>query len=365
MVKEPTVISTFAGCGGSSLGYKWAGFRELLAIDFDDNAVETFKLNFPDVLCWKRDIREVAGAEIMAACHIKPGELDVLDGSPPCQGFSTAGKRQVLDPRNDLFREYVRLIKELQPKVFVMENVSGMVKGTMRGRFIEIMKELKSTGYNVRAKLMNAKWYEVPQSRERIIFIGVKDGEPSFPKPMGKIISVREALGLDSVMATRSQKINPWMDQRGGAATICKMSAGYEVLINTDSELKESALRPTWQSHRVLNGQEKRKHFSLVQVKGGGPSPTITKDAGNTSTGMIPPYEIRKLTIAEIKRLSSFPDDFQLIGSFHEKWARIGNAVMPRFMYHIAKNIKENILHAEILRRHHQALFQIHRDLGA
>jgi DNA (cytosine-5)-methyltransferase 1 len=344
MVKEPTVISTFAGCGGSSLGYKWAGFRELLAIDFDDNAVETFKLNFPDVLCWKRDIREVTGAEIMAACHIKPGELDVLDGSPPCQGFSTAGKRQVLDPRNDLFREYVRLIKELQPKVFVMENVSGMVKGTMRGRFIEIMKELKSTGYNVRAKLMNAKWYEVPQSRERIIFIGVKDGEPSFPKPMGKIISVREALGLDSVMATRSQKINPWMDQRGGAATICKMSAGYEVLINTDSELKESALRPTWQSYRVLNGQEKRKHFSLVQVKGGGPSPTITKDAGNTSTGMIHPYEIRELTIAEIKRLSSFPDDFQLIGSFHEKWARIGNAVMPRFMYHIAKNIKENIL---------------------
>lgn len=346
MVKAPTVISTFAGCGGSSLGYKWAGFRELLAIDFDDNAVETFKLNFPEVHCWKRDIKTVTGKEILEFCKLKPGQLDVLDGSPPCQGFSTAGKRQVLDPRNDLFREYVRLIKELRPKVFVMENVSGMVKGKMKGRFIEIMKDLKSTGYNVKAKLMNAKWYEVPQSRERMIFIGVKDGEPSFPRPGNTCISVAEALGLNCSIKTRSQKINPWMDGRDGAAMICKTNAGYEALIQGKSDLAMAAIKPTWQISRVLSGQEKKKHFSLVEVCANKPSPTITKDCGNTSTGMIHPYEIRKLTIPEIKRLSSFPDEFKTIGTFHEQWARIGNAVMPRFMYHIAKNIKEIILHA-------------------
>ena len=285
MVKEPTVISTFAGCGGSSLGYKWAGFRELLAIDFDDNAVETFKLNFPEVPCWKRDIREVTGAEIMAACHIKPGDLDVLDGSPPCQGFSTAGKRKVLDPRNDLFREYVRLIKELQPKVFVMENVSGMVKGIMKGRFIEIMKDLKSTGYNVKAKMMNAKWYEVPQSRERMIFIGVKDGDPSFPKPTGKVITANSALG---------------------------------------------------RSTRFVAGSYNKKSYKSGHNR---PFPTITKN------GISAFSHDKNYSIEDAKTLSSFPKEFQFKGNFQQQWARIGNAVMPRFMYHIAKNIKENILH--------------------
>ena len=186
MSGKPTVISTFAGCGGSSLGYKWAGFKELLAVEWDDNAVETFKLNFPDVPVWKRDIHKVTGKEILEFTGLKPGELDVLDGSPPCQGFSTAGKRNVNDDRNDLSYEYIRLINELQPKVFVMENVSGMVKGPMKGRFKEIMRALKDTGYNVKCKLMNTMYYEVPQSRQRLIWIGVKDGEPAYPEPKNK-----------------------------------------------------------------------------------------------------------------------------------------------------------------------------------
>src|SRR3990167_6277348 len=98
-----TVISTFAGCGGSSLGYKLAGFKELLAIDFDKNAVETFKLNFPDVPVWQEDITKVASFDMLSFTGLKKGELDVLDGSPPCQGFSMAGKRKVSDPRNKLF----------------------------------------------------------------------------------------------------------------------------------------------------------------------------------------------------------------------------------------------------------------------
>jgi len=162
-----TVISIFAGCGGSSLGYKWAGFNELLAIDFDKNAVETFKLNFPDVPIWQQDITEIKSQEILDFCKIKKSELDILDGSPPCQGFSTAGKRQVNDNRNKLFESFVYLVNGLQPKVFVMENVSGMVKGKMRGMFIEITKELKKLNYQVKCKLMNSVYYNVSQSRER------------------------------------------------------------------------------------------------------------------------------------------------------------------------------------------------------
>src|SRR3989304_6198722 len=196
MVK-PTVISLFSGCGGSSLGYKWAGFKELLAIDFEKNAVETFRLNFPEVPCWQKSVIEVTAKEILSFCKIKKGELDVLDGSPPCQGFSIAGKRNITDSRNDLFKEYVRLVNDLQPKVFIMENVSGMIKGKMKGKFIEIITMLKSLNYQVKCKLLNAMWYNVPQSRERLIFIGVRNDlelQPVFPKPNKNFITVGNAI---------------------------------------------------------------------------------------------------------------------------------------------------------------------------
>jgi DNA (cytosine-5)-methyltransferase 1 len=172
----PTVISTFAGGGGSSLGYSMAGFRELLAVEWDDNAVATFKLNFPDVPVYHGDICKLTVDECLKLAGLTgPRQLDVLDSSPPCQGFSTAGKRDFGDDRNQLFREFVRLLRGLQPKVFVMENVSGMVKGKMKLIFADILRELKASGYVVSARLLNAMWFGVPQSRERMIFIGVRE----------------------------------------------------------------------------------------------------------------------------------------------------------------------------------------------
>jgi site-specific DNA-cytosine methylase len=172
--RDFTYISLFAGCGGSSLGYKWAGGHGLAAVEFNANAAETYRLNFPETLMIERDIATVTARELMELTDLRVGELDVLDGSPPCQGFSTAGKRQLDDPRNTLFREYVRLVEGLQPKVFVMENVSGMVKGKMKLVFRTIMETLKATGYTVRCQLLNAMYYGVPQSRERLIWIGVR-----------------------------------------------------------------------------------------------------------------------------------------------------------------------------------------------
>ena len=171
----PTVISLFAGCGGSSLGYSMAGYRELLAVEWDDHAVATFKLNFPEVPVYHGNIAKLSVEECLRLAGIGPGELDVLDGSPPCQGFSTAGKRRMDDGRNTLFREYVRLLRGLKPKVLIMENVSGMVKGKMKLIFAEILKELKESGYHVSARLMNAMYYGVPQSRQRMIFVGVRE----------------------------------------------------------------------------------------------------------------------------------------------------------------------------------------------
>ncbi len=142
-------------------------------------------------------------------------------------------------------------------------------------------------------------------------------------------------------LGTRSQRINPWISSDEPAATICKTRAGYE--------LKEGEIKPTWQMYRVLTGQEKKKHFGLVKVDPEKPCPTITKSTGGTTTGLIHPYEIRRLSIDEIKTLASFPAAFHMEGSYNERWARIGNSVPPLFMKAIAENIRENLLFAYML----------------
>lgn len=296
-----TVISIFSGCGGSSLGYKMAGFKELLAIDFDKNSVETFKLNFPEIPVWQKDIKDVMGNEILEYYNLKVGELDVLDGSPPCQGFSMAGSKRVDDDRNDLFKEFVRLIGELKPKVFLMENVTGQIKGNMKGKFNEILRTLKGTNYKVKVKLMNTKYYQVPQSRERLIYIGLRKDlqkEPMFPTPSNRIITIREAFGgIDN-----------------------------KTFYNGKISERQKQDRLSWER----------------------PAPALIKVANSIrSSCVVHPEEDRHLTIEEAKRICSFPDDFKLTGSFNEQWARLGNAVMPNFMKAIALSIKE-VLNGEI-----------------
>lgn len=311
----PTVISTFAGCGGSSLGYKMAGFRELLAVDHNKWPVATFRKNFPEVTMLHADIAEVSVQGILDACGIEPGELDVLDGSPPCQGFSMAGNRNVNDSRNSLFREYVRLIDGLQPKVFVMENVPGMVQGKMQGRFIEITQALKATGYKVRCKLMNTANYGVAQSRRRLIWIGVRpdiQAEPSFPPTLSKPVTVAEALkGL--------------ADNDLSGSTIA----------NREFRENISRLRQGHGADEVCDG----KYFNTIRLAWNRPAQTIIK-----TKNLLHPEENRYLSIAECKRIASFPDDFEFVGSHSKAWGQIGNAVMPKFMEVIAKNIRNNIL---------------------
>jgi DNA (cytosine-5)-methyltransferase 1 len=305
------------------LGYRLAGYDEILAIDFDQNSVETFRLNFPEVPCWQRDITTVTGQEILDFCEMKRGELDLLDGSPPCQGFSTAGKRNVNDSRNDLSREFTRLINDLQPKVFIMENVSGMVKGKMRGRFIEIMRELKGTGYNVKCKMLNAMHHNVPQSRQRLFFIGIRpdlnntfiDWTVVFPKSNHKIITIKEALmglPIDNTRTLNDQAFEIWKK--------CRNGEGFEKY------------------------HPKGHWFNSKKVNPNDVCGTIGKTSMKTSaSGHFHWQYPRILNINELKRVASFPDDFQFLGSFEQQWARIGNAVMPNMMRAIAENLKKEV----------------------
>lgn len=316
----PTVISLFAGCGGSSLGYSMAGFRELLAVEWDNNAVETFNLNFPDIPVYHGDIAKLTVEQCLKMAGLEPGELDVLDGSPPCQGFSTAGKRVLEDDRNQLFREYVRLLRGLQPRVFVMENVSGMVKGKMKLVFAEIMRELKASGYRVQCRLLNAMYFWVPQSRQRLIFIGVREDleiEPSYPKAESRPVTAREAL----------QSTHP--------SCIWALSPLYSCYWDVSS-----------------TGDALGKSFADWRLSPDRPSPTVRKKGG-----LIHWSQRRWLSRLEYAVLGSFGESFLWSGDERIGIERIGNSVPPLMMRAIAQHIKSAILaktdetHPEIVRQ--------------
>ena len=154
------------------------------------------------------------------------------------------------------------------------------------------------------------------------------------PEPEYQPIPVKAVVPRS--LGTRSQRINPWIPADQPAATICKTEAGYE--------LKKAEIRPTWQMARVLTGQEKKRHFGLTRLNPEKPSPTILSGTGGTTTGLVHPYEIRKLTIAEIKALASYPEAFRFTGDYRERWARIGNSVPPLLMKAISGRIRQRFL---------------------
>lgn len=321
---KPTVISTFAGCGGSSLGYQLAGFRELLAVEWDDNAVATFKLNFPDVPVYHGDIHKLTVEQCCKLADIEPGELDVLDGSPPCQGFSTAGKRRLDDPRNNLAFEFIRLLTGLQPKVFVMENVTGLIKGAMKQTYLAIVTAMRAAGYRVKGQVMNAMWYNMPQSRERVIVIGMREnlkGELSHPKPATTPITVRQAWqGLPDEHGDTL---------RGPAALVAPHVPPGDGNGGGKYSLK---IRGTTSG------------FGLMRLAWNKPSCTLPKLSLLTSSPIVHPERNERITIAQAKRLASFPDEFRLVGCFDKQWARIGNSVPPNLMRAIAEHIRDNLL---------------------
>jgi DNA (cytosine-5)-methyltransferase 1 len=328
------VISTFSGAGGSSLGYHMAGFDVLWANEFIPAARETYAANFPKTIIDPRDIREIKPEEILSATGIQRGELELFDGSPPCAAFSTAGKREKhwgkvkeysdsAQRVDDLFFEYARLLEGLQPKTFIAENVSGLVKGTAKGYFKLILERLTACGYQVRAFLVNSLYTGVPQKRERLIFIGVRNDlnqAPPEPRPLpysytlGEAIPEREINGLAWLLPETSQTSRLWHHAK--AHNFSPLEQAAEVLLGRSTMMQ---------------------HYRCVWDK---PVNTVVQG----SVCLYHPDRPRSLSIPELKRASSFPDDFSLTGSFKQQWERIGRAVPPRMMQHIANTIYQGVL---------------------
>ena len=196
--KWPLAVDLFSGCGGLTLGLKRAHFRVVGAVEIDDLAVETYRLNHPTVRnIWKRDIREVSGTEILETLKLERGQLDLLAGCPPCQGFSSMttlnGNRRVLDPRNDLVGEYARLVKEILPKALLLENVPGLAANPLMG---QLLNEIDRLGYasDNAWRVLDTADYGVPQRRRRLVMMVARKGSVEFAAPRDQLVTVRDAI---------------------------------------------------------------------------------------------------------------------------------------------------------------------------
>lgn len=358
--REPNgyrMVSTFSGCGGSCLGFRMAGFRVLYANEFDEVARASYVLNAdPRTILTGADIREVSARSILDATGLEVGELDVFEGSPPCQTFSTAGGRNMRDSRTDLFAEYTRLVRELQPRVFAAENVSGMVKGVAKGMFIRTLADLKACGYRVEARLLDAQWLGVPQARQRIIFVGVRNDlglEPEWPTPLPYRYSIREALPwLSRVTHDKVEDdVRLWQRRNGFYGTEpldadkpipTVVKTQFSGVIEPETSLAGRAVGREWA--KLKPGETSKKYFNLRRSSPDAPVNTVCSGGGGVGAASVAhPFACRKFTIAELKRLCAFPDDFKLDGTFAEQWGRLGNAVPPLMAAAIARSL-ESIL---------------------
>lgn len=289
---RPRFVSFFAGGGGSSMGYHKAGYEELLATDYDAKIMAVFAKNFPQVPTLIADIKNLTAKDIMDETGLKPGELDLMDGSPPCQGFSSGGKWKLKDDKNYLFFAWAKILRGLQPKVFIGENVAGLVRGKMKMMYANIKRELVDCGYVVKAKVLNSANYEVPQKRRRVIIIGVREDlglNPIFPTPTGKIVGMKKLDERPFTKSTHSRfKMNKW--------TLRIQKQGY-------------------------------------------PCDTVTVVGTHVWTDTRLEFGIKSYAYAQ-----TFPEDYIWAKSYTTNKTILGNAVPVNMMYHIAKTVKDEIL---------------------
>lgn len=341
----------FAGVGGMSEGFRMAGFDVAFAIEFDKDIVASYKKNHSETDVVADDICNV-NVELL---HEKHPYVDVIIGGPPCQGFSQKGKRLSLDdPRNFLFKQFVKFVEVFEPKYFVLENVPNIVT-TSNGYFKEqIVKSFEDLGYQVTCGVLCAKDYGVPQDRRRAIFLGEKNKlEIALPSPKNTVVSVKDAIydlpfiesgegveerDYDKMPMSSYQKM-----LRNGAAKLYNHVATK----HSKSALERLRLIPKGKGKEVLPKEMLTKSIysgTWCRLLEDGIAPTITTRFDTPSSGRFThPILDRCLTIREAARIQSFPDTFRFYGSRTCQMKQVGNAVPPL----LAKAIAEVIINNE------------------
>lgn len=341
-------IDLFCGAGGASVGLKNAGFTVLLSLDIEPVATETYTLNHKQttqhILC--EDITTLSTARVMELTGLQKGELDLLAGCPPCQGFSSMrtknGKIEVCDPRNDLVFEFMRFVRELLPKAIMMENVPGLAKDY---RIEKVLEELKELGYNVdnnTVQVVNTADYGVPQRRRRMILTTVLNDTFTLQKPTLKKQTVRDTIGGENKLpepGKSGDQIHDWATKRTQ-----KMLDYFEVLPK-DGGSRADTPKKYWRPCHLRYPQGFKDVYG--RMKWDDVSPTITGGCDNPSKGrFVHPQENRAITLREAAILQTFPRDYKFSTSKGKTGVAlmIGNALPPKFISYVSSQLKESLL---------------------
>lgn len=363
-----TVIDLFCGAGGLSEGFRQAGFHVLAGQDFDEQAGATFSATHPEATFVGGPIQDVTPQQLLKAAGVKRGEIDVIVGGPPCQGYSVYNhQRGDSDPRAGLFREYLRIVKGIQPRWLVMENVTG-ITSIAGGKIVdEIFKGMENLGYRVEMKVLKAEEYGVPQERRRVFFIATRTDAPIlFPQAthgpgLLPFVTVWDAISdLPKLENGDASGPRPYTKQpqssyqallRGDCTTVQNHSAPKLSRINEERMLH---IPPggSWRGiprHLLPAGMLKAKRSDHTKRYG---RPRKTDLACTILTkcdvhwgAYIHPVQNRALTVREAARLQSFPDFFTFQGNRTEQYIQVGNAVPPL----LGKRVAESLLLAHTM----------------
>lgn len=340
-MRELKAIDLFSGCGGLTLGLKQAGFRVIGAVEIDAVAVETYKANHSRVVIWERDIFKLPVAEVMRKLKLRRGELDLLAGCPPCEGFSTLttlnGRYRVDDPRNDLVFQFMRFVRNLRPKAVMMENVPGLAKDR---RIKEVLKELKVMGYHCSTNILNAADYGVPQRRKRFILLAGHRGNIPFARPGRRERTVREAIGKASKRSKRDPLHNYKEDRTDRIKKLIRLipkDGGSRTDLGAKKQLK---------CHKNSDGfKDVYGRMAWREV-----APTITSGCFNPSKGrFLHPTKNRTITLREAALLQTFPRTylFSLRRGRSHAAQMIGNALPPEFVRRQAVRVRKFLAAAQ------------------
>lgn len=338
--KKPTAFDCFAGCGGMSEGFKQAGFKVIGAIEIDPRAVKTYKMNHPRVDTWNRDVKEISGREILNSLNLKKGELDLLGGCPPCQGFSSLrtmnGNRFIQDDRNDLIFEFQRLVLALLPKMVMLENVPQL---SLDNRFSKFCRKLKSVGYEIKHDVLDVACYGVPQRRRRTILVASRIGSPEFATSSEKIMTVRKAIGSLPPAGTSGDAVHDMPEKR--SEIVKKRIKSIPTDGGGRTSLPDDLVLDCHRDYGGFKDVYGRMAWEAL-------APTITTGCFNPSKGrFLHPCENRAVTIREAAILQSFPATYKFPVELGKvKLAQmIGNALPPEFIKRHAKALLEIFNH--------------------
>lgn len=387
---KATAIDLFCGCGGISVGLEKAGFRVLAGIDIEKKYIASFQHNFPNAKAMTTDITTVAPKDFMATVGVAAGELDLLVGGPPCQGFSKnvpRRNRYLEDPKNLLVKSFLDYCEALQPKMVLMENVAEMKNGFEEAYSQEIISRLQEEGYTVTIAVLNSADYGVPQRRRRAFFLANRLGVHfSIPEPTHKPrfkekeenftlfeddsrhVTVWEAIGdLPSVAHGKGDELSFYISPPQNQFQ--RLMRGKQTQVRNHVARK---LAPT-QYERLASIGPGQGHKDLpvhLQTKGGYSgaygrltkdmiAPTITRWVFHPGSGRWGhPEDIRTLTMREVARIQSFPDDYEFVGSNNDQAGQLGNAVPPLLAQAIVMHMRNQLdVFRKSAKASHETLF--------